>query len=378
MTFIPRKLETIIQNRLFTGKAIVLLGARQTGKTTILKKLLQTHGEKALYLNADEPMVREQLENAGSDRLKMIIGKKNLFILDEAQRIKNVGLTLKLITDELKDVQLIASGSSSFELTQEISEPLTGRKWEYQLFPISWQELAAHTGFLQSRMQLEQRLIFGMYPDIFNYPGDERQVLTELISSYLYKDLFTYQGIRKPDRLDKLLRALALQVGNEVSYSELASTLGVNKNTVMTYIELLEKVFIIFRLQPLSRNLRNEINSSRKIYFYDNGVRNAIIGNFNVLNLRQDTGALWENFLMSERLKNLHYTGWWGNRYFWRTRQQQEIDYVEEHDGLFSAYEFKWNPKAKVHFSKTFRAVYPNSNFETIIPENFERFLGIS
>ncbi|MCI0514699.1 ATP-binding protein [candidate division KSB1 bacterium] len=377
ITLIPRKLTPIIQKRLFTGKAMIIIGARQTGKTTIIQNLAQDLGESKIYLNADEPIVRDQLENAGLERLKMIIGKKNVFILDEAQRIKNIGLTLKLIIDELKNVQVIASGSSSFQLTDEINEPLTGRKWEYQLFPISWQELVEHAGMLQSRMQLEQRLIFGMYPDIFNYPGDERLVLSNLAASFLYKDLLSFQGIRKPDLLDKLLRAVALQLGNEVSYNELATMLGVDKNTVMSYIDLLEKVFIIFRLQSLSRNLRNEIMSSRKIYFYDNGIRNAIIGNFNLLHLRQDTGALWENFLVSERLKYFHYSGFWGNRYFWRTRQQQEIDYVEERDGKFHAFEFKWNPQVKVTFPKVFRETYPECQFEVITPHNFEQFLGI-
>ena len=243
------------------------------------------------------------------------------------------------------------------------------------LYPISWQEILENEGFLEAQRHLEQGLIFGMYPDIVTHPGQEKEILLQLTGSYLYKDLFAYQGIRKPDLLEKLLKALALQMGNEVSYSELAQLLEVDKKTIMQYLDLLEKAFVVFRLQPLSRNLRNEINSSRKVYFYDNGIRNALIANFQPLALRTDTGALWENFLISERMKFLHYNNHWTNKYFWRTHSQQEIDYIEEREGLLYAYEFKWSATKKIHFPKTFLQAYPKNKTNGINADNYMEFL---
>lgn len=355
-------------------KAVIILGPRQTGKTTLLKEINKIT-ENNLWLDCDDPIVREQLENANIEKLKQIIGDKKTIFIDEAQRVKNIGITLKLITDNFKEIQLFVSGSSSFELSNEINEPLTGRKREFMLYPLCWEELYNHLGYITSLQQLENRLIYGMYPEIINNPGKEKEILREIMNSYLYKDLLSFKGIRKPELLQKILQALAFQIGNEVSYNELSNSLQVDNKTISSYIDLLEKTFVIFKLQPLSRNLRNEISSNRKIYFYDTGIRNAIIANFNPLNLRQDTGALWENFLMSERRKNIHYHQIFCNVYFWRTKQQNEIDYIEERDGHFYAYEFKWKANSRYNFSKSFTNNYINSTTKIIHKDNFIEFL---
>ncbi len=372
---IKRKLETIIKSKMFGGKAIVVLGPRQTGKTTLLKKIADEQKDY-LFLNGDDLNVRQELENAGFEKLKQIIGTHSFIFIDEAQRIKNIGLTAKIIVDRIKPEQLLISGSSALELANEINEPLTGRKWEYMLYPVSWEELVEHKDYLTAVQQLEQRLIYGSYPDVINHPGEEKEILNQLTGSYLYKDLFTYKSIKKPNVLEKILRALALQLGNEVSYNEIARLVQIDKNTVQTYIDLLEKAFVIFRLNPLSRNLRSEISTSRKIYFYDNGIRNSLITNFNSLNIRNDKGALWENFLISERRKFNEYNKNWVNSYFWRTKQQQEIDYIEEKNGILYAYEFKWQKTKKVKLPNKFAETYPQHKYKVITQENFTEFIG--
>lgn len=371
---IARSLEYIIKSKFGTEKAIIVLGPRHTGKTTLLQLIADNRGDY-LLLDCDDPIVRDQLENANTSSIKQIIGKHDLVLIDEAQRVKNIGITLKIITDRFNSVQLLVSGSSSLDIRSEINEPLTGRKWEYMLYPLSWGELHEHYGHLEMLKQLETRIIYGMYPDVINKMGNEKEVLKQLSDSYLYKDLLSYKGIRKPELLNKLLTALALQIGNEVSYNELASMLQVDKNTVSNYIDLLEKAFIVFRLQPFKRNMRSEISKSRKIYFYDTGIRNAIIANFKPLNFRNDSGALWENFLISERIKYLHYSNIWANSYFWRTKQQQEIDYVEEKDGKIFAWEIKLNPTKRINFPKSFLEAYPDSETAIISRENFMTIL---
>jgi predicted AAA+ superfamily ATPase len=371
---ISRKLEESITKKLGSGKVILVLGPRQTGKTTLLTGICR-QSERWLLLDCDDLLVREQLQDANVEKLKQIIGTHTLILIDEAQRVRNIGLTLKILADHFDHVQILVSGSSALELANEINEPLTGRKWEFMLYPVSWQELLEQFGYLDTLRQLEQRLIFGQYPEVITHPGQEKELLQQLSGSYLYKDLFTYKGIRKPDLLEKLLKALALQIGSEVSYNELAQLLEVDKKTVMQYLDLLEKAFVVFRLQPLSRNLRNEISSSRKIYFYDTGIRNALLVNFQPLSLRGDTGALWENFLIAERNKFLHYNNHWVNTYFWRTHTQQEIDYIEERDGKFYAFEFKWGINKKIRFPKNFLSAYPNSQTQLIDRDHFNTFL---
>jgi predicted AAA+ superfamily ATPase len=371
---IKRDLEKTIVSKLNAGKAIILLGPRQTGKTTLYEKIAGEAGEY-LMIDCDDSFNRNLLENINTEGIKLILGNHKTVFIDEAQRVKNIGLVLKIITDKFKKVQLLVSGSSSLDLLSDISESLTGRKWEYMLFPISWNELNKHAGHIKSMQQLETRIIFGMYPDVINNPGNEREILKQLTNSYLYKDLLAYHGLRKPDLLEKLLRALALQLGNEVSYNEMASLLQVDKNTVSNYLDLLEKAFIVYRLQPFSRNLRSEITTSRKIYFYDTGIRNALISNFNPPGIRQDAGALWENFIITERMKFLHYNSIWANCFFWRTNRQQEIDYLEERDGKLFAWEFKWSASGNPRFPKTFLDAYPVCQTAFVSKENFMEFL---
>lgn len=374
---IPRLLLSLLQANLTNRKALLILGPRQTGKTTLVKQLAEGVEGRVQYLNADELLVRERLADASVERLRGIAGNAKLIIIDEAQRVKNIGLTLKLIVDQLPEVKVVATGSFALDLANEINEPLTGRKYEFNLFPVSWQEWAAHVGSLQAESGLEQRMLFGMYPDVLNNPGEEQRILANLVTSYLYKDVFQLSQVRKPMVLDKLLQALAMQVGSEVSYNELANLLMVSKETIAHYLDLLEKAFVIFRLHPLRRNLRNELSASRKWYFWDTGVRNALLGNFTPLHLRNDTGALWENFVLSERIKKNHY----GERlfvkgYFWRLVQGGEIDYVEEDAGKFSAFEIKWNPAKKGKYPKAFREAYTDSTFLTVTPHNFSDFVG--
>ena len=365
-----------LNDELFAGKALLVLGPRQAGKTTLLRTLIAGRSEASVWLNCDEPDVRRILQEPTASLLNNLIGEATLVVIDEAQRVKNIGLTLKLIVDQLPTVQLIATSSSSLELANEINEPLTGRKLEYLLLPFSTQELVQHHGLLEERRLLSQRLVYGLYPDVVNQPGKERRTLQNLSGSYLYKDIFRFQDLRKPEILETLLEALALQLCSEVSYHELAQTVGVDAATVRRYIDLLEKAFVTFRLRSFSRNLRNELKKSRKIYFYDNGIRNAIINNFQSLDLRSDQGALWENFMISERQKYRHFHEMYTNRYFWRTKQQQEVDYLEDRDGQLYAYEFKWKPKTRVsHLSKTFTNAYPNSTLQVITPENYPEWL---
>lgn len=372
---ITRTLQDKIQERLFKGKAILLMGPRQVGKTTLLREIIKPYTDDTIWLSGDDISDRERLTNVSLPILKSLTIKKKIVVIDEAQRIENIGLTIKLLVDHLNEVQVIATGSSSLELANTVNEPLTGRKYEFLLFPISFSELSNHNNLFQELASLENRMIYGTYPEVVNTTGEEREVLSLLADSYLYKDLLMYEKIKKPALLGTLLKALALQLGNEVSYNELAQIVGADKQTVETYIDLLEKTYIIFRLNAFSRNVRNELKKSRKIYFYDNGIRNAIIGNFAPLNIREDKGALWENYLISERWKKNTYQNFYGHRYFWRTTQQQEIDYLEEVDGSINAYEFKWNEKAKAKFSTTFLNAYPVSEKMVIHSKNYHEWL---
>lgn len=372
---ISRELTDTLQKRLFQQKAIIITGPRQVGKTTLIKLLTEKISHPVIWFNADEPNVQELFGSISSFELKNLVGKNKILVIDEAQRIKGIGLTLKIIVDTLPDIQVIATGSSSFDLLDEISEPLTGRKFEYLLYPISFGELTKENGIIEEKRLLNQRLIFGTYPEVINKPEDAIETLKLLSDSYLYKDLFRIETIKKPDMIVKLLQLLAHQVGNEVSFNELAQSLSTDPKTVEKYIGFLEKTFVVFRLSALSRNLRNEISKSRKIYFYDNGIRNAIINNFNPLNIRQDIGQLWENYLISERIKLMEYKRVYANRFFWRTKLQQEIDYIEERGGKMWAYEFKFNPSKTSYLSKTFANAYPQHEFQIINTNNYAEFL---
>jgi len=371
---IDRLLENSIKDKFFKGKAIILLGARQVGKTTLFKKLASSL-DNVLWLNADNFEVQTLFEASSSTRFKSIIKNNKVIIIDEAQRIKNIGIKLKIIIDEIENVQLIATGSSSFDLSNEINEPLTGRKYEFKMYPISFEEMVKHHGLLEELNQLEHRMVFGYYPDVVTNKDDASDILKLLADSYLFKDILIWNKIKKSDRIVKLLQALAFQIGNQVSYNELGKIVGLNSETVESYIQLLEKSYIIFRLGTYSRNLRSELKKSKKIYFYDNGIRNAIISNLNPLELRNDKGALWENFIISERKKYLAYHNIYTNSYFWRTHAQQEIDYIEEREGKVFAYEFKWSKHKKARIPKTFTNAYPEATSKIISPENFEEFI---
>lgn len=371
---INRIIEQTIRQKLFKGKAIILTGPRQTGKTTLLKTIFKKE-EGVQWLNGDDQETRILLEEVSAAKWQRIIGSHKMLVIDEAQRISDIGIKLKLVTDQFPEVQLVASGSSAFELANKINEPLTGRKWQYHLFPISFGEMVAHQGFPEETGHIPDRLVFGSYPDVLNHPGEEREVLSQLTDSYLYKDILMWERIKKPEKLLKLLQALAYQLGNEVSFNELGQLVDLDNQTVENYISLLEQTYIIFRLPPLSRNLRKELKTKRKIYFYDNGIRNAIIAQYQPIDLRQDVGALWENWLISERKKTLHYQSIQANTFFWRTQDQQEIDYIEEREGAMWAYEMKWNPKAKATFSQTFTRAYPQHHLQLVNRGNFDGFL---
>jgi predicted AAA+ superfamily ATPase len=373
MQIIPRKIQKSLENSLFQGKVIILYGARQVGKTTLVKEIQKKFADEAVYFNCDEPDIRQALTDKTSTELKEFLGNRKLVILDEAQRVNNIGLTLKLLIDSYPQMQIIATGSSSFDLSNKIAEPLTGRKFEFHLYPLSLEELKSIYSNMEIDRLIEQRMIFGMYPEIVNAQGDSGARLKELARSYLYKDILQFQNIKNNEAIEKLLQALALQISNEVSYNELAQMTGIDKNTVSSYIQILEKAFIIFRLGPFSRNLRNELKKLRKIYFYDTGIRNVLINNLNPLNLRQDRGALWENFIISERLKFNNNNDKSPNAYFWRTLQGQEIDYLEDANGKISAYEFKWQ-KDKLRQPKAFVAAY-KSEVKLINRENYREFV---
>lgn len=372
---ISRILTATITKQLYKGKAIILLGSRQVGKTTLLKALAKEE-KNILWINADNIEDRAIFDNPSVTRLKAIIGNYKIVIIDEAQRIKDIGVKLKLITDELNAIQLIATGSSSFELANTINEPLTGRKFEYQLYPIAFAELVNHTNLLDELKMLPHRLIYGAYPDVINNAGNEKEILQQLTNSYLYKDILEWNKIKKSDKIIKLLQAIAFQVGNQVSYHELGQIVGLNSETVASYINLLEQSFVLFKLNSFSRNLRNELKKSHKIYFYDTGVRNALIANFNPINLRNDLGALWENYIISERIKYCEYNKIYCNRYFWRTHAGQEIDYIEEREGKLFAYEFKWNKKKQSKIPIAFEKGYANYAFEIITKDNYETFIN--
>jgi predicted AAA+ superfamily ATPase len=373
---IARDVLKLIRNDLSKRKALIIMGARQVGKTTLLQELSK-EWENVLWLTSDELETQKMFENPTITRLRSELAGVKYLIVDEAQRLPNVGLCLKLITDHLQHIQMLVTGSSAFELSNQLNESLMGRTFEYCLYPISFSEMANYHKFREEKQLLSYRLVYGYYPDVVMHPEDAKKILQNHIQNFLYKDMLLLEGVKKPDKIVKLLQALAFQVGSQVSYNELSSLIGMNIATVEKYITLLEQSFVLYRLGSFSRNLRTELTKSRKIYFFDNGIRNALIGNFSAIETRTDTGALWENFLISERLKLLRNNERYAQRFFWRTTEQQEVDYVEEEDGLLRAFEFKWNKTSKAKICRTFSNSYSKAEISVITPENYESFIMV-
>ena len=372
--FIARKIEPDMLEKLEDKKAIIIFGARQVGKSTLLKQLFKGSND-VLWLFGDQAQTQTLLNDLSIPNIRSIIGNHKIVIIDEAQMIQDIGLKLKMFTDYLEDIKVIATGSSSFDLANKINEPLTGRKWEYHLLPLSFKEAAEASSIFKEMGYLETRLIYGYYPEIVTHPGEEKERLLELVTSYLYKDVLIWESLKKADKITKLLQALAFQVGSQVSYSEIGAMVGLDSKTVEKYIDLLEKAFIIYRLTSYSRNLRNELTTCKKVYFYDNGVRNALISAFNPLDLRDDIGMLWENFIMAELLKKDKNTRNFARRWFWRTKQKQEVDLIHEAGGVFTAYEFKWNEKKNVPCPSAFKDAYPDIDYHVINRKNFVEYL---
>jgi hypothetical protein len=359
-------------------KVLIIYGPRQAGKTTLVKYLIEKYPGRSEYFNCDYLDVRETFAHQNASKILSLVKNLELAVIDEAQRIENIGLTLKILADEHPSVQVVATGSSSFDLSNKISEPLTGRKREFHLHPLSFAELHGQDSPLAQERALDRFLRFGGYPEVaLQNEQEARHTLKELAGSYLFKDIFTFQHLKKPEMLMKLLRLLAFQIGSEVSFHELAQGLGVDQTVVQKYIHLLEEAFVVFRIGAFRRNLRSEVGKSRKIFFWDTGVRNAVIENFNALELRNDVGALWENFCVAERLKHISNQQEFLNSYFWRTYSQKEIDYLEESGGKLRAYEFKWSKTKRSAPPREFMDAYPGSGFETITPDNFSSFLTV-
>jgi predicted AAA+ superfamily ATPase len=374
VNMIKRTIHDAIEQSLFQRKAIIIYGARQVGKTTLIRAIQEKSAVSSIYLNCDEPDIRRALSDKTSTELKMLTGNNRLVLIDEAQRVGTIGLTIKLLTDTAPDIQVIATGSSAFELSSRIEEPLTGRKREFRLYPFSLTELGQIYSPLEIRRIVERCMIFGLYPEIINAPETAETALRELVRSYLYKDVLALQQIRNPEALERLVQSIALQIGNEVSYNELAQQVGVDKKTIESYLRVLEQSFIIFRLGSFSRNLRNELKKSRKIYFVDTGMRNAVINNLNAPDLRSDVGGLWENFVIAERMKRNHNQRLFPNTYFWRSHQKQEIDYLEELNGVLRGYEIKWR-ETRLKVPAGFSAAYPDCPVSLINRENMTGFV---
>jgi len=375
---IGRYLHNKIANNLLTGKVVVLYGARQVGKTTLANDILAAVPRVGRLVNADELVYREALASQNKQQLGELLGQADLLIIDEAQRVPNIGLNLKILIDSYPGITILATGSASFELANKISEPLTGRALTFNLYPLSYIEVRQTFGGLEARHQLERWLIWGGYPAIVTEENAalRERLLGELVGAYLYRDLLELEGIRRSHRLVDLLRLLAFQIGQEVSVAELATSLGLGQPTVARYLDLLEKVFVIFRVSGFSRNLRKEVVKNARYYFYDVGVRNSLIQNFNPLHLRNDAGQLWENYLMIERLKANQALDRSVNTYFWRTYDQKELDCIEEYGGQLHGYEFKWGEGSiRKKTQAEFTRAYPNSELHLVNPENFEQFI---
>ncbi len=359
------------------NKVVLIYGPRRTGKTTLLQHFIEGLHEPYHLVSGEDVFTQQILASQSIDKLRSFVGQKKWLLIDEAQKIPNIGLNLKLIVDHIPDIRVIATGSSSFDLAAQVGEPLTGRKWTLRLFPLSQLELKEKENAAETAARLENRLIYGSYPDVVLCGDDEirRQYLREIVSSYLYKDVLGLDGLKHSDKLVRLLQLLAFQIGKEVSFAELGTQLAMSKNTVDRYLDLLEKAFVVYRLGGFSRNLRKEISKNSRYYFYDTGVRNALIQNYNSLNLRDDVGQLWENYLVIERIKKQEYTGISCSNYFWRTYDRKEIDWIEEREGKLFAYEFKWRSSSRADLPKDFIRAYPDTRFERVDSGNYLKFI---
>lgn len=369
--------EGTITNILKRGKVVTLIGPRQVGKST-LASLIAGTSNNVLELNGDNNDVQSMFEDINETMLNLLLGKSDFVLVDEAQKIKNVGNFLKLIADKHKDVKLIVTGSSSFQVTKSVNESLTGRKREFRLYPLSFGEMVNHTNLIEETRMINHRLIYGYYPEVVTNQGEEKEVLKELINSYLYKDILEDNNISKPDKLVRLLQALAFQIGNTVSYNELSNLLNIDTKTVERYVQILEKNYVIYTLPSYSTNERNELKYSRKLYFWDLGIRNAVIGNMAPTDMRpqEELGHLWENFVITERIKRNDYAGRsFVKHCFWRTQQKKEIDLIELEDGVLSAFEIKRKEGKTVQVPKQFADTYPSASFSCITPNEIAQFL---
>lgn len=374
---IKRAVEGRIQNALSKKKVVTIMGPRQVGKSTLAGAMIPEDA-RVLEINGDNADVRTMFENVDESKMKVLIGDKNFLLVDEAQKIGNVGNMLKIVAEKFKDVKVIVTGSSAFKLAEAVNESLTGRKREFRLYPLSFKEMADETSALEESRLIDHRLIYGYYPEVVTSPGDEKEVLKELIDSYLYKDVMEENDIAKPEKLVKLVQALAFQIGSTVSANELAGLVGVDAKTIERYIDILEKCYIIFTLPSYAKNQRNELKFARKLYFWDMGIRNGVIGNMAPASLRspEELGHMWENFLVAERIKRNDYAGrTFVQHYFWRTQQKKEVDLIEVEDGLMTGFEIKRKKGKRVSAPVSFTAAYPNAHFECITPDDLLSFL---
>ena len=375
--YVPQKQLENLKSLIRPEKVIVIYGARRVGKTTLLNKFVEKLDKKAfLFVNGDDINARQFLESQSIENLKDFVGNHQYLIIDEAQYVRNIGLNLKLIVDHIPGIKVIATGSSSFDLAQNIGEPLTGRRYVLRLFPLAQMEISNLEKPHETAANLENRLVYGSYPEVVTMRDNKLRVeyLRELITSYLFRDILALEGIRYSDKLIRLLQLIAFQIGSQVSLSEIGRQLAMSKNTVERYLDLLEKAFVIFRLNGFSRNLRKEITKNSRYYFFDVGIRNAVVGMFNPLNLRDDTGMIWKNYLISEIKKHREYHRLSSEFFFWRTYDKKEIDLIEEHEGNLSGYEIKWK-KSKAGVPKDWRENYPNASFEVINRDNYLNYI---
>lgn len=378
MNFLNRGVDTAFSKKVLPNKVLILLGARRVGKTAFIKNYLQNIPKTDyLQLNGEDIDDASLLKERSVSNYSRLLANVKLLVIDEAQNIPDIGLILKLIVDSIDGIKIIATGSSVFDLSNKLGEPLVGRKNTIYLFPLAQMEFANYENFKETTQKLGERLLFGSYPELEQYPdwNDKINYIKEIINSYLLKDILVYGGIKQSNIILDLLKLIAYQVGQEVSLQELARQLGISKNTVESYLDLLSKVFVIYKVAGFSRNLRKEITKSNRWYFYDNGIRNGIIGNFTPLDSRTDVGALWENYLASERIKNQNYTQKTVSNYFWRTYDQQELDWLEEENGNLTGFEFKWNENRKAKIPTAFAKAYPEASFEVISKGNYLDFI---